>query len=55
MAVTTPGQVKDVELIGSWFAIELDNGITGSFTDASGFGYEMEVVELTDTSKATRC
>jgi phage tail-like protein len=54
MPVTTPGEVKDVELIGSWFSIELDNGITGQFTDASGFGYEMEVVEITDSSKDTR-
>src|SRR5829696_2313339 len=47
MPVTTPGEVKDVELVGSWFAIKLDNGIEGLFTDASGFGYEMEVVETT--------
>lgn len=47
MPVTTPGEVKDVEMVGSWFAIKLDNGIDGLFTDASGFGYEMEVVETT--------
>ena len=45
MPVTTPGDVKDVQLTGSWFTIELDNGIAGAFTDASGFGFEMEVVE----------
>ncbi|HWL41326.1 MAG TPA: phage tail protein [Ilumatobacter sp.] len=49
MPVSTPGEVQDVELIGSWFSITLDNGITGHFTDASGFNYEMEVVEQTDT------
>jgi phage tail-like protein len=47
MPVTTPGETKDVELVGSWFTIKLDNGIEGLFTDASGFGYEMEVVETT--------
>ena len=50
MPVTTPGEVKDVEMIGSWFHIKLDNGIEGFFTDASGFGYEMEVVEKTDAT-----
>lgn len=54
MPVTTPGEVKDVELIGSWFHIKLDNGIEGFFTDASGFGYEMEVVELTASKTDTR-
>jgi phage tail-like protein len=54
MPVTTPGEVKDVELVGSWFFIKLDNGIEGFFTDASGFGYEVEVVEKTDASTDTR-
>jgi phage tail-like protein len=54
MPVTTPGDVKDVELVGSWFHIKLDNGIEGYFTDASGFGYEVEVVEKTDASTDTR-
>jgi len=54
MPVTTPGQTKDIELVGSWFFIKLDNGIEGFFTDASGFGYEVEVVEKTDTSTDTR-
>ena len=54
MPVTTPGETKDVELVGSWFIIKLDNGIEGYFTDASGFGYEVEVVEKTDTAKDTR-
>src|SRR4051812_28835592 len=48
MPVTTPGEVKDQELTGSWFTVELDNGISGFFTDASGFAYEVEVVEKTD-------
>src|SRR3990170_7928079 len=51
MPVTTPGEVKDVEMIGSWFAVELKNGITGFFTDASGLALEIEVVEKTDASK----
>lgn len=50
MPVTTPGETKDVELVGSWFSITLDNGISGFFTDASGFGYEMEVVEKTEAT-----
>jgi phage tail-like protein len=50
MPVTTPGETKDVELVGSWFVIKLDNGIEGFFTDASGFGYEMEVVEKTEAT-----
>jgi phage tail-like protein len=54
MPVTTAGETKDVELVGSWFHIKLDNGIEGFFTDASGFGYEVEVVEKTDTSTDTR-
>jgi phage tail-like protein len=54
MPVTTPGEKKDIELVGSWFHIKLDNGIEGFFTDASGFGYEVEVVENTDTSTDTR-
>ncbi len=54
MPVTTPGDVKDVELVGSWFVIKLDNGIEGFFTDASGFGFEVEVVEKTETKTDTR-
>ncbi len=54
MPVTTPGDVKDVELVGSWFFIKLDNGIEGFFTDASGFGFEVEVIEKTDASTDTR-
>ena len=54
MPVTTPGQTKDIELVGSWFHIKLDNGIEGFFTDASGFGYEVEVVENTETKHDTR-
>lgn len=50
MPVTTPGDVKDQELTGSWFTVELDNGIVGFFTDASGMSLEVEVVEKTDTS-----
>ena len=54
MPVTTPGETKDIELVGSWFHIKLDNGIEGFFTDASGFGYEVEVVEKTETKTDTR-
>jgi len=51
MPVTTPGETKDQELTGSWFTVELDNGIKGFFTDASGFAYEIEVVEKTDATE----
>lgn len=51
MPVTTPGDAKDVEIVGSWFSVKLDNGIEGYFTDASGLGYEIEVVEKTETSE----
>jgi phage tail-like protein len=54
MPVTTPGETKDIELVGSWFFIKLDNGIEGFFTDASGFGYEVEVIEKTETKNDTR-
>ncbi len=54
MPVTTPGEAKDVELVGSWFYVKLDNGIEGFFTDASGFGYEVEVIEKTETKNDTR-
>jgi phage tail-like protein len=50
MPVKTPGEVKDVEMVGSWFSVTLDNGIEGFFTDASGFAYEMEVVEKTEST-----
>ena len=54
MPVTTPGETKDVELVGSWFHIKLDNGIEGFFTDASGFGYEVEVVDVATSKGDTR-
>jgi phage tail-like protein len=48
MPVTVPGEKTDVELVSSWFYVELDNGISGSFTEASGLSFEMEVVEQED-------
>ncbi len=53
MPVTTPGPVHDLEYIGSWFSLELDNGVTGFFKDISGLGIEVEVIEITDSSKDT--
>jgi phage tail-like protein len=50
MPVTSPGAVQDAEYIGSWFTVELDNGIEGFWTDASGLAIEVEVVEKTDSS-----
>ena len=48
MPVTSPGAVQDAEYVGSWFVVELDNGIEGFWTDASGLAIEIEVVEKTD-------
>jgi phage tail-like protein len=50
MPVTSPGAVEDAEFIGSWFTVELDNGIEGFWTDASGLAIEVEVVEKTDSA-----
>jgi phage tail-like protein len=53
MPVTSPGLLEDIEYIGSWFSIELDNGVSGFFSDASGLAIEVEVVEITDANKDT--
>jgi phage tail-like protein len=53
MAVVSPGDIADSELIGSWFEVTLDNGITGQFSDVSGLAIEIEVVEATLSSKDT--
>ena len=53
MAVTSPGPIKDLEYIGSWFSVELDNGVKGFFTDVSGLSVEIGVVEQTDAKKDT--
>jgi phage tail-like protein len=53
MPVTSPGAVQDAEYVGSWFTVELDNGIDGFWTDASGLAIEIEVVEKTDAAKDT--
>lgn len=53
MAVVSPGDIEDSELIGSWFEVKLDNGITGMFSDVSGLSIEIEVVDNTLTDKDT--
>ena len=53
MPITSPGALQDAEYIGSWFSIELDNGITGYFSEVSGLAIELEVVEITDASTDT--
>lgn len=50
MPVTSPGAVQDAEYIGSWFTVELDNGIEGLWTDASGLAIEVEVVEKNEAN-----
>ena len=53
MPVTSPGALQDAEYLGSWFGLELDNGIDGFFKEIGGLAIEIEVVEITDTSKDT--
>jgi phage tail-like protein len=53
MPTTDAGTENDVELVGSWFSIELDNGITGFFSEASGLNIEVEVIEFTDAFQDT--
>lgn len=52
MAVTSPGLVQDAELIGSWFDVTIDlkpQKLSGMFSDVSGLGVEINVVEFTTT------
>ncbi len=53
MPVTSPGPQKDLEYVGSWFSVELDNGVSGFFTDVGGLAIEIGVVERTDSMKDT--
>lgn len=53
MAVKIPGPVQDKEYVGSWFRVELDNGVDGFFTEVSGLAIEVNVVELTDAMNDT--
>ena len=53
MPVTSPGPIKDAEYVGSWFSVELDNGVSGFFTDVGGLAIEVGVVEKTDALKDT--
>ncbi len=54
MPITAPGNVQDVELIGSWFGVEFDNGISGYFSEAGGLAVDVEVIEYTDASTDTQ-
>ena len=51
MPVTSPGPLKDAEFVGSWFSVELDNGITGYFTDVTGLAIDVGVVEVQATNE----
>jgi conserved hypothetical phage tail region protein len=53
MPVTSPGALPDTEYIGSWFGLELDNGVDGFFNEIGGLGIEVEVVEITDSKGDT--
>lgn len=53
MPTTSAGEVQDVELVGSWFSVELDNGITGHFSDVGGLAVDVEIIEFTDAATDT--
>lgn len=53
MSTTIPGAATDVEYVGSWFSVELGNGITGTFTEVSGLSMDIEVVEITASATDT--
>lgn len=53
MPAVSPGAVQDGEYVGSWFGIELSNGIQGFFSEVTGLGMDIEVIEITDASADT--
>ena len=53
MPVTSSDPVHDTEYTGSWFSLELDNGVEGVFTDIGGLGIEVGVIEITDSKNDT--
>lgn len=53
MATTQAADVQDQELVGSWFGVELDNGITGNFSEVTGLDTEIAVIEITDANTDT--
>jgi len=53
MPTTSPGELTDIELVGSWFSVELDNGISGYFSEVGGLAVDVEVIEFTDTAVDT--
>ncbi len=50
MPITAAGLLEDQEYLGSWFTVELGNGITGNFSDVGGLAIDVAVVEKTDTN-----
>lgn len=44
LTTLTPGATKHKQLIGASFAVKIDGGIEGKFTDAGGLVLEIEVV-----------
>jgi phage tail-like protein len=57
VAITAPGTVKDIEIVGSWFSIELKIPVIGdvaaNFKEASGLAIEVNSVEITDAMPKT--
>lgn len=52
MPITTPGLAQDAEYVGSWFEVDIP-GASGHFSQVTGLGIDIEVVEVTDSSKDT--
>lgn len=50
MAATVTGTKTDRHYLASWFAVELDNGIKGSFTEVTGLAVEVAAIEMIDSS-----
>lgn len=49
MAIPSIGSLIDEEIIGSWFSVELDNGIAGHFTKVGGLTVDVVVVDVVDS------
>ena len=46
MPVTSPGEVQDQEVVGSWFTVELKRGMTGSSEGCIYRGETLQAVDL---------
>lgn len=54
MAMVTPGDIHDAELIGSWFSVVIDSKkISGSFKEVSGLSIEVQAITIEQSDKDT--